>query len=245
MKISIINQLKKDNYIGIACGAIALLFGIFLIIIPELNVVTSTFASLAILVISLFIYLKTILYTNSKVQEYKLSIFAIAILTFGIITAIPNYTFVFAVVFIIYGIVLILHSIYYHTTYISKHPKTIELAEVFDQDIIFENKYVKISNQAIVNKKNPVQIGALNDVIGIYETTDSLNSITTSHKVCIFLIDGSMISIGVYGVKKAIIQDLIYSISNYCENAAVGYSSETLDYIRKKRKEYKMLNNNL
>ena len=73
----------------------------------------------------------------------------------------------------------------------------------------------------------------------LYEFDTSTNGIVTSHIIRLELRDGRCVTINVYAKKRETKDNLVLTISNYCHNAKVGYSNETLSYIKEQRKEYK------
>lgn len=148
--------------------------------------------------------------------------------------------------FVLAGIALIYLGVDYlkgeKSSFIKKRSNIMELADDIENNLVFENKFIVISNKAIANKKDITRIAALNDVLAIYERIYRTNGIVTSHIVNLELRDGRSISINVYARKKDTKDNLVLTISKYCPNAKVGYSGEMLSYLREQRKEYKKNN---
>ena len=135
------------------------------------------------------------------------------------------------IIMLICGIIFIYNGVDYlkreNSKFIKKHPEILELAD--DLDI----------NKAISPKKDITKVAALDDVLGIYESIQRTNGIVTSHIIRLELRDGRCVTINVYAKKRETKDNLVLTISNYCHNAKVGYSNETLSYIKEQRKEYK------
>lgn len=130
-----------------------------------------------------------------------------------------------------------------NSKYVRKYPNLLELSDSFS-NIVFENNFVVISDKAIADKKNFLNIVALDDVLAIYENIIRTNGIVSSHTVQLCAIDGRNIQINVFARKRETKDDLVLTISNYCPNAKVGYTPETMEYVSEKRKAYKLQNNN-
>ena len=130
-----------------------------------------------------------------------------------------------------------------NSKYVRKYPNLLELSDSFS-NIVFENNFVVISDKAIADKKNFLNIVALDDVLAIYENIIRTNGIVSSHTVQLCAIDGRNIQINVFARKRETKDDLVLTISNYCPNDKVGYTPETMEYVSEKRKAYKLQNNN-
>lgn len=132
-----------------------------------------------------------------------------------------------------------------NSRFVKKRPNILELADNLYEHTVYENKFVIISNKAIALKDDITKISDLNDVLAIYENIVHTKGITTSHTINLELRNGRAICVNVYARKKETTDNLVLTISSYCPNAKVGYSGETLSYLREQRKEYKnKLNNN-
>lgn len=122
---------------------------------------------------------------------------------------------------------------------IKKNPKIIELVNDLYDHTIFENDFVIISERAIAPKNLVIRVSARTDILGIYENIQRVNGIVTSHMIILEKRDGLPISINVYAKKQQTKDNLLLTISNYCPNAKVGYTSEMLNYVKEERKKYK------
>ncbi|MBP3501952.1 MAG: hypothetical protein J6K42_00505 [Clostridia bacterium] len=122
-----------------------------------------------------------------------------------------------------------------NSKFVKKYPNVLELADSLDNPV-FENDFIIISDKAIADKKKYCNIVALNDVLAIYEHITRTNGIVTAHTIQLSSIDGRDIQINVYARKRDTKDDLLLTISNYCPNAKVGFTPETMAYVNEKRK---------
>ena len=155
----------------------------------------------------------------------------------------PNPILIAFIIMLICGIIFIYNGVDYlkkeNSKFIKKHPEILELADDLDINKVYEDNFIIISNKAISPKKDITKVAALDDVLGIYESIQRTNGIVTSHIIRLELRDGRCVTINVYAKKRETKDNLVLTISNYCHNAKVGYSNETLSYIKEQRKEYK------
>ena len=149
----------------------------------------------------------------------------------------PNPILIAFIIMLICGIIFIYNGVDYlkkeNSKFIKKHPEILELADDLDINKVYEDNFIIISNKAIS------KVAALDDVLGTYESIQRTNGIVTSHIIRLELRDGRCVTINVYAKKRETKDNLVLTISNYCHNAKVGYSNETLSYIKEQRKEYK------
>lgn len=152
------------------------------------------------------------------------------------------------VIFFIFLVISVLFIIYgadykkgENSRYLKKHPGILELADTFTNPV-FENDYIIVSDKAIADKKNFLSIVAIDDVLAVYESIMRTNGIVTSHTVTLCAVDGRNLEINVFAKNRDAKDELVLTISHYCPNAMVGYSSETMEYVDAKRKEYKEKN---
>ena len=124
------------------------------------------------------------------------------------------------IIMLICGIIFIYNGVDYlkkeNSKFIKKHPEILELADDLDINKVY-------------------------DVLGIYESIQRTNGIVTSHIIRLELRDGRCVTINVYAKKRETKDNLVLTISNYCHNAKVGYSNETLSY----KKEIKTIKINI
>lgn len=125
--------------------------------------------------------------------------------------------------------------------YVKKRPGILELADSFS-NTVYENDFIIVSDKAVVDKKNYLNIVALDDVLAVYESIMRTNGIVSSHTITLCPINGRDLGINVLAKKREVTDDLLLTIAHFCPNAKVGYSGETLEYVEAKRKEYKEKN---
>lgn len=129
-----------------------------------------------------------------------------------------------------------------NSNFVKKNPYILDLVDDLFQNTLYEDNLVIISNRAIAPKKNLLGVSDINDVVGIYESSNTTNGIKTSHVINLFLRNGKSVLINIYGRKNETKDNLMLVLSNYCKNAMIGYTSETLAYIKEQRMQYKNRN---
>jgi len=150
---------------------------------------------------------------------------------------------VFAFFAVILGVILLIGQRQYrngeNSKYVKMKENILDLADDLRSSVIYEDNYIIVSKKAIGAKKDIFKLAAREDVLGVYENIMKTRFITTDHNVNLLLRDGRQFQISVYARKKDEVEDLILNISHYCPNCKVGYSPETLIYVKGERKAYK------
>ncbi len=122
-----------------------------------------------------------------------------------------------------------------------RNPYILEQVDNMAMNKRYEDKFIMLSDRCIANKKTFTEIAYLEDVFLVYIQKSSTNFIPTGKILMICTATGN-IGINVYGVKKAIIDELASKISKVCPNARFGYNNEGLAYLKQMQQIYKNTN---
>lgn len=155
-----------------------------------------------------------------------------AILCFSIISIVP-------IMFIYFGIDYFKGI---NSRYIKKRPNILNDVDELFKNAIYNDDFVVISDKLIASKTDLVSVAKVDDVLVIYENIQRMNGIVVSHEVRLELRNGKAIVVNVYAKGKEKTENVVLTISNYCPNAMVGYTSEAMKYLHEQRQLYKKIN---
>lgn len=122
---------------------------------------------------------------------------------------------------------------------IKRNPYILHQVNNMASNILYQDKFIKLSDRCIANAKTPTEISYLEDVFLVYIQKQRTNLIPTGKLLMICTATGN-ISINVYGTKKANIDELASKISKVCPNVHFGYNKEGLSYFNFMKEQYKI-----
>ncbi len=115
----------------------------------------------------------------------------------------------------------------------------LKYAPDMDRKIIYRDKYVTVSEQAIALTKKPVMLAAREDVIAAWTYTHSINFIPVEKTINLYTPQTTELKINVYGLSKKKIGEIFNNIAPYLPNCRFGYSPENAKYLGYMRQQYK------
>lgn len=115
-----------------------------------------------------------------------------------------------------------------------KNPKLLEMADELFSNVVYEDNFIIASHKVLANKKDITQMVNTNEVVWIYEYTQSYNFVSTTHDLLVRTYDYTM-RVSVYSKGQQTIIELIDKICNLCPNARVGYSDENFEYFNQRQ----------
>ncbi len=115
----------------------------------------------------------------------------------------------------------------------------LKYAPDMDRKIIYQDKYVTVSEQAIALTKKPAFIVAREDVIVAWTYTHSINFIPVEKTINLYTPQVAELKINVYGLSKKKIGEIFNNIAPYLPNCRFGYSPENAKYLGYMRQQYK------
>lgn len=122
---------------------------------------------------------------------------------------------------------------------IKRNPYILHQVNNMASNILYQDKYIKLSDRCIANAKTPTEISYLEDVFLVYIQKQRTNFIPTGKILMICTANGD-IGINVYGTKKANIDELASKIAKVCPNVRFGYNQEGLSYLNFMKEQYKI-----
>lgn len=149
---------------------------------------------------------------------------------------------IFAAVLLIAGILMAVFGIKKRShpesaKILRKNPALMSMADELFSDMIYEDKFVKISNRIIANQKNITQMTYTNEIFLIYVSKQSYNFVPTSKELIIETARGRL-NINIYGRTKNTVNELANMICRLSPNTRVGYTNENLQYLAQMRQSY-------
>ncbi len=149
---------------------------------------------------------------------------------------------VFALLLLVIGIALLVsgsknRSHPENAKVIRQNPALPNMADELFSDMIYEDKFVKISNRIIANQKNITQMTYTNEIFLIYVSKQSYNFVPTSKELIIETARGRL-NINIYGRTKTTVNELANMICRLSPNTRVGYTNENLQYLAQMRQSY-------
>lgn len=116
--------------------------------------------------------------------------------------------------------------------FVKNNPRLLEQAEELYSDIIYEDKFVALSDRVIANKKQPLQMAYLDEVYLIYRHTESYNFVRTVSEIVLETKNPkNTIRISTYAKGKGQRDEIFELLSRVCPNAAFGWTAENKQYL--------------
>lgn len=149
---------------------------------------------------------------------------------------------IFAAVLLALGIILAVFGIKNRShpenaKVIRKNPALLNMADELYADIIYEDKFVKISNRIIANQKDITQMTYTNEIFLMYVSKESYNFVPTGKELILETARGRL-ALNIYGRTKNTVNDLANMICRLSPNTRVGYTNENLQYLAQMRQSY-------
>lgn len=142
-----------------------------------------------------------------------------------------------AVIPLIFGIIKIISPLALIGKYARANLE--KFAPDMDRKIVYEDKFIIVSEQAIAFPGKPHIIVGRNDVIAAWVYTSSYNLIPTSKTLNLYTPEAVTVQINVYGRKKETIKDIFIKIAQYCPNCRMGYSLENQKFVSYSQKQFR------
>ena len=120
---------------------------------------------------------------------------------------------------------------------IKRNPYILHQVNNMASNILYKDRFIKLSDRCIANAKSATEISYLENVFLVYIQKQSTNLIPTGKVLMVCTAHGD-IGINVYGVKKANIDELASKIAKVCPNARFGYNKEGLAYLSFMREQF-------
>lgn len=152
------------------------------------------------------------------------------------------FIWLFAIILLVSGIAMFVSGIQRrnrpeNSKIIRKNPALPAMADELFADMIYEDKFVKISNRIIANQKNITQMTYTNEIFLIYISKQSYNFVPTSKELIIETARGRL-NLNIYGRTKNTVNELVNMICQLSPNTRVGYTNENLQYLAQMRQSY-------
>lgn len=149
---------------------------------------------------------------------------------------------IFAAVLLALGIILAVFGIKNRShpenaKVIRKNPALLNMADELFADIIYEDKFVKISNRIIANQKDITQMTYTNEIFLMYVSKESYNFVPTGKELILETARGRL-ALNIYGRTKNTVNELANMICRLSPNTRVGYTNENLQYLAHMRQSY-------
>lgn len=149
---------------------------------------------------------------------------------------------IFAAVLLALGIILVSFGIKNRShpenaKVIRKNPALLNMADELFADIIYEDKFVKISNRIIANQKDITQMTYTNEIFLMYVSRESYNFVPTGKELILETARGRL-ALNIYGRTKNTVNELANMICRLSPNTRVGYTNENLQYLAQMRQSY-------
>ena len=118
-----------------------------------------------------------------------------------------------------------------------RNPDLLQQADELFANIQYQDDFVIISDRVIANKKAPYQMCWRSEAYGIYQQTASMNFISYQNNIVVKnKYKKNDLTISVYAKGKDTALRLIQLLSQCCPNARVGFTQETLAYVKEMQK---------
>ncbi|GEM_PF-6651592 len=124
----------------------------------------------------------------------------------------------------------------------AKNANVHKYAPSMDRKIIYQDKHMVVSEQAIANAKKPEEIVGREDVLAAWVHTQSYNFIPTSKTLNLYTPENVIVRFNVYGMRKEKINELFKTIATYCPNCRFGYSPDNYKFVAFSQKQYREAN---
>lgn len=138
-------------------------------------------------------------------------------------------------VFIIMGVKRVNHP--EQSPEMKNNPNLLQQADSLYANIIYEDKFVILSNYVIANKKRPTQMAYLRDIYLIYRHTASMNFIRYINELVLENRNKkNSMRISTYAKSGADKDRLTQLLAQACPNARFGWNKENLAYLEEMRR---------
>lgn len=118
------------------------------------------------------------------------------------------------------------------------NPQIFDMADEHFASVVYEDKFVTISQRMVSCTKNPSQIAFLDEVFLLHISKSSMNFVPTGKELIISHARGA-ISLNVYGARKSTIEELFKRLISICPNTAAGYTQDNLRYLEHMRAQWR------
>lgn len=123
------------------------------------------------------------------------------------------------------------------SVYIRNNPDLLRQADQLYSNVVYEDKFVILSNYVIANKKHPTQMAYLQDIYLIYRHTASMNFIRYINELVLENRNKkNSMRINTYAKSGADKDRLTQLLAQACPNARFGWNKENLAYLDEMRK---------
>ena len=121
-----------------------------------------------------------------------------------------------------------------------KNDRLAEMAADIDRGIIYQDKFIIVS-QRVIGSASALQLMVFrDDVIACWLYSETTNGIPTAWRIEVYTANPNVsLHINVYGRKPQIIDSIMQKIQEFCPNARMGYSPENFKYVKEIQNEYK------
>lgn len=121
-----------------------------------------------------------------------------------------------------------------------KNDRLAEMAEDIDRGIIYQDKFIIVS-QRVIGSASALQLMVFrDDVIACWLYSETTNGIPTARRIEVYTANPNVsLHINVYGRKPQIIDGIMQKIQKFCPNARMGYTPENFKYVKEIQNEYK------
>ena len=100
-------------------------------------------------------------------------------------------------------------------------------------NIQYQDDYIIVSDRVLANKKAPFQMCWREEAYGIYQHTASMNFISYTNEIIVCTKHKkNVLRFNVYAKGSDTAMGLMQLLSQCCPNAMVGYTPETLAYVK-------------
>lgn len=135
------------------------------------------------------------------------------------------------VIFLIFGISRRTHP--EKSGIFKANPDLLQQADELYANIQYQDDYIIVSDRVLANKKVPFQMCWRDEAYGIYQHTASMNFISYTNEIIVCTKHKkNVLRFNVYAKGKDTAMGLMQLLSQCCPNAMVGYTPETLAYVK-------------
>ena len=121
----------------------------------------------------------------------------------------------------------------------SNNPNFNELSDEMSGTLIYEDKFISISDQYLYTKRGKKEIVPLDEILWVYEARTRYNFLITVGRTLNIKTATLSLKTNVLFMSKKHAQSLLSILNQVCPNAAMGYSSESIAYYNSQKDERK------
>lgn len=148
-----------------------------------------------------------------------------SVLILGLFPLIPG------IAFLLYGVSRRTHP--EKSGIFKANPDLLQQADELYANIQYQDDYIIVSDRVLANKKAPFQMCWREEAYGIYQHTASMNFISYTNEIIVCTKHKkNVLRFNVYAKGKDTAIGLMQLLSQCCPNAMVGYTPETLAYVK-------------